>query len=142
MQNAYISGPITGVEKYNLPLFNRIEFDLKQLKMFNEIISPANLILKLIIEKENDPIHLINPENYEDILQRIKILKLKYDDIVNYNLQYLKNCNNLILFGNWIKSKSCLIEYDYFVKINNKRAYNIYEVKNIKNNKIELFQII
>jgi hypothetical protein len=105
---AYISGPMTGIEYFNFPLFNEVEYFLKT-KGY-EVINPAFLTLQVLKEKIKN--FFIDPENYDYIVKVIEEHpEITYDDYLNKDLKEIENCDCVVMLSNWKNSTGAMKEY-------------------------------
>lgn len=84
----YLSGPITGIQDKNAPLFDRIAAELRQ-KLY-EVVNPMDLGRQLLWERK--------ASCFEDI---------PYEDYMSVDLAELVTCDVVLLLPGWIHSKGC-----------------------------------
>ena len=102
----YISGPITGIPKFEI-MFNRQEALLK--KMGYQVSNPAKFAKEL----------------EDDIRYRFGRLPT-YNEYLKFAIKKLLDCDGISMLPNWEQSKGASAEYYLAVALN----YTLVEVKN------------
>ena len=121
-KKVYISGKMTGEEYLNFPLFNKVEFFLRQKYNF-DVVNPATLSLELI--RKEDPNYYIDPENYEEIMKKLESLpQLNREYYLAYDIFNLASCDYIAFIDGWKESSGARLEYN-FAKIKGIKCYSL-----------------
>ena len=81
----FISGPMTGIEKYNFPEFDNWEYVLREIGGY-EVINPANIARKYKVA---------------EVLAHEEVFKKMVDE----ELDALEECSHIFLLDGWEKSE-------------------------------------
>jgi len=87
----FISGPMTGIEDYNFPAFNKTEDALSSLG--HDVVNPVKICMKY--EKE-----------------RVLADRAIFDRMVQEELDELETCDAIYMLPGWESSKGALKEHD------------------------------
>ena len=89
MEMIYISHPYTGKEKKNRKTAETIAMELSQ---------------------KYPSIVFVNPLN---AMQHLKDTDISYDTVLEQCKMLLSKCDGIIMAGDWMNSKGCMIEHDF-----------------------------
>lgn len=84
MKKIFISGPMTGIDKYNFPKFDKVEKLLSQYYGY-KVVNPAKIARKYKVK---------------DVLEHREV----FDKMVNEELDALRKCTAIYLLKGWEKS--------------------------------------
>ena len=91
----YISGPMTGIEDFNYPKFDRIEKELKEQGF--EVVNPASIGRELVARE-------VIKDSMSD--------EIKTQVYMKHDLIGLLECDSIFMMNGWMDSKGAFIEYN------------------------------
>lgn len=116
----YISGPITGVEDDNAPVFDFIEKKIKEVfqdELNLEVINPIRLGKSV-------------RASFEDLSKVLKkTIEPKWEDYMRRCIAGLSNCTHILFLDGWENSKGAKLELQIAIALNIPCFFSVEEMQ-------------